>query len=289
MPHSSPTWAELVQGWELGIYREPIVCGMLAGLLLGYLGVFVVLRRMVFITAAVSQAAGMGVALAFYAQIHFSVHVPEVAGAVMMALLFSGVVSLPIDRLPVSRESVLGLAYLVAWSLSVMLGDRISQEAHDIASILFGTAVLVRSEDLQALAAVGGAALLWHLILHRGVAFALFDPEGARVQRLPVRMLELTSWLWVALVVSVATRALGVLPVFAFAVMPAVTGLLLFSRLGWVLVTAAATGAMSGAGGYLAAFFLDLPVGACQSAVAAVFLFIALIARGWLGGGGRSR
>ena len=283
MPHGAPTWAEFVQGWELGIYREPIYCGVLAGLLLGYLGVFVVLRRMVFITAAVSQAAGMGVAHRTPAQIHWSLEVPEVAGAFTMALLFTTLFSLPIDRLPLARESVLGAAYLIAWSASVMLGDRISQEAHDIASILFGTAVLVRAEDLFALAVVGGAALLWHLVLHRGVAFALFDPEAARVQRLPVRRLELTSWLWVALVVSVATRALGVLPVFAFAVLPAVAGLLLFARLRWVLVTAAVAGAVAGGGGYLVAFFLELPVGACQSAVAALLACSALLARSVLG------
>jgi len=280
MPHSAPTWSELVQGWELGIYREPIYCGLLAGLLLGYLGVYIVLRRMVFITAAIGQAAGMGVALAFFAQIHLALAVPPVAGAVVFALLFTGVFALPLERLPVSRESVLGVAYLVAWAGSVMVGDRISQEAHDISSILFGTAVLVRSEDFHSLLAVGSVALLWYAIGHRGVTFALFDPEAARVQRLPVRLIELTSLLWVALCVSVATRALGVLPVFAFAVIPAVTGLLLFDRLRWVLAAAASLGALAGGGGYLAAFFLEFPVGACQSAVAALFFTLALLARG---------
>ena len=80
MADSAPSFSEFMQGWELGIYREPIYCGVLAGLLLGYLGVYVVLRRMVFITTAVSQAAGLGVALAFFAQIHLALQVPEVAG-----------------------------------------------------------------------------------------------------------------------------------------------------------------------------------------------------------------
>jgi len=279
MPHSVATWAELVEGWQLGIYRDPIVCGLVAGLALGYLGVFVVLRRMVFITAAVSQAAGMGVALAFFVQIHLGLGVSPVISAIGMALLFTLVFSLPLERLPVSREAVLGVAYIAAWSSSVMLGDRISQEAHDISSILFGTAVLVRSEDLYAVLAVSFGALLFHGIAHRGIAFALFDPEGARVQRLPVRLLDLASWVCIALVVSVATRALGVLPVFAFAVLPATAGLLAFGRLRWVLLTASALGALAGAGGYVVAFFLSLPVGACQAAVAAALLAAIWLAR----------
>jgi zinc transport system permease protein len=277
MPHHAPNWSELVAGWQLGIYDQPIYCGIIAGVVLGYLGVFVVLRRMVFVTAAVSQASGLGVALAFYAQINWGMNVPPVLGAAMLALASTAVFSLPMDRLAVSRESVLGVAYLLAWSLSVMIGDRISQEAHDISSILFGTAVLVRTEDLIALSVVGGAALLWQLVLHRGITFALFDPEGARVQGLPVRLLDLFGWIWVALAVSVATRALGVLPVFAFAVLPAVSALAVFRRLRWVLLAATTLGGCAGGGGYLVAFFLDLPVGACQAGLACAFAVVALL------------
>ena len=279
MPDSGPSLAEFVQGFQLGIYTEPIYCGLLAGLLLGWLGVYVVLRRMVFITAAVSQAAGLGVALAFYAQIHLALQVPELAGALLVALLAGALLSLPIDRLPLSREGLLGVAYLSAWALAIIVGDRISQEAHDIAAILFGSAVLVRSADLHALAVVAAGAELFHAAFHRGVHFALFDPEGARVQRVPVRRLELAGLLWIALSVAVATRALGVLPVFAFAVMPAVAALLVFERLRWVLGAAALLGALSGGGGYLLAFFLELPVGACQTAAAALGVVLALFAR----------
>jgi zinc transport system permease protein len=276
MPHSQPTWAEFIDGWQLGIYREAIYAGMLAGLVLGYLGVFVVLRRMVFITAAVSQAAGLGVALAFLLQIYIGVQVPPVLLAVTLSLAMAGIFALPLERLNMSRESLLAVAYLVAWASSVMIGDRISQESHDIASILFGTAVLVRSQDLAALAAVGCSALLVHLVLHRGFLFAMFDPDSARVQGLPVRALDVSSSLLTALSVSVATRALGVLPVFAFAVLPAVTGLLVARRVHMVLAVAASIGALAGLGGYVVAFFCEFPVGACQTVVAAAPLILAV-------------
>lgn len=287
MPHSSPEWSELVAGWELGIYREPIYCGVLAGFLLGYLGVFVVLRRSVFVTATVSQAAGLGVALSFYLQIHAALTVPPVLGAVLVALGFTALLALPLDRLPMSRESLIAVAYLVAWAAAIIVGAGISQEAHDIASILFGTAVLVRSEDLYALAAIGGGALIWHAYAHRGITFVLFDPQGARVQGLPVRTLDLSSWLSMSLVVSVATRALGVLPVFAFAVLPALSGMLLCASLRGVLFVASLLGAIAGGGGYVVAFFSDLPVGACQASIAAGGLAFAAAAR-WIRGAVRS-
>jgi zinc transport system permease protein len=276
VPHSQPTWLEFVDGWQLGIYRDAIYCGMLAGFVLGYLGVFVVLRRMVFITAAVSQAAGLGVALAFLIQIQVGVQVPPVLLAITLSLTMAGIFALPLERLNMSRESLLAVAYLVAWASSVMIGDRISQEAHDISAILFGTAVLVRAADMLALALVGGVAVLVHVVLHRGFLFAMFDPDSARVQGLPVRLLDVSSSLLTALSVSVATRALGVLPVFAFAVLPAATGLLVARRVHQVLIIAASVGTLAGLGGYAVAFFYEFPVGACQTVVAAAPLLIAV-------------
>lgn len=274
--HVAPTWEDFAAGWELGIYPDPVLCGVVAGLVLGYLGVFVVLRRMVFVTAAVSQAAGLGVALTFYVDIHMGMDIDPALGAVVLALLITSVFAVPPDRLRLSRESVLGLVYIGCWSGALLVGDRIAQEAHEVSAILFGSAVLVRPEDVTLVTVVGGGALFAYLVAHRGLVFAAFDRESARVQGLPVRGLDLLSWILVALAVSVSTRALGVLPVFAFAVLPAMAALMLSNRLRWVLPIAALLGAVSGGAGYLFAFFAELPVGASQ-AIVALMLWLACL------------
>ena len=92
------------------------------------------------------------------------------------------------------------------------LGDRITQEAHEVSSILFGSAVVVKSSDVFLLAALLMVVAALTLTTWRGIAFASFDPEGARVQGLPVRALDLGFWALVAITVSVTTRVLGALP-----------------------------------------------------------------------------
>lgn len=271
-------WADFIDGFEL--FRDPILCGVLAGLVLGYLGVFVVLRRMVFVTATISQSAGLGVALAFFAEIHLGFAVDPVIGAVAASLLATMIFALPSERFRLSRESILGAAYVASGAFAIIIGDRIAQEAHDIAAILFGTAVLVRPLDLYLVAAVGAVITLIHIFWHRGFMFSSFDPDGARVQGLPVRFLDLSMWTLLALEVSFATRALGVLPVFAFAVLPAMSALLFGVRPSWTLILAAFFGGLAGGAGYLAAYFFALPVGASQAAVAtAIFILLVIPAR----------
>ncbi len=275
----TPSWLDFIAGWEL--FRDPILCGLVAGAALGMLGVFIVLRRMVFISAALSQAAGLGVALSFFAQIHLGLAgflVDPRLGALVMTFLGAWMLRLePRGRL--TREGMLGLAYLVASAGTLMVGTRISQEAHDIQAILFGTGVLVRPSDtawvLTSAALVFGMVIWWR----RGLIFASFDPDGARVRGLPTTLLSLAILGAIALMVSIATRALGALPVFAFSILPAIAAIALAPSPTGALILAACFGALGGVGGYLLAFFGQFPVGASQTLVCAILAGTAWIVR----------
>jgi zinc transport system permease protein len=273
-PNASAGLAEFADNWA--IYRDPVLSGVLAGAGLGALGVFVVLRRAVFVTAALSQAAGLGVAFAFYAEIHLGFSFSPVLGALAASIATTQLVGTR-PRVRVAPETLVGFAFVAASALAVLVGDRIAQEAHDIAAILFGTAVLVRPMDLWLLAAGTGLTFALLAALGRGLTFTGFDPEGARVQGLPVRAIETGFWTLFALEVSLATRALGSLPVFAFSVLPATAGLVLANQLRTAVACAIFFGIAAGGLGYLAAFLFSLPVGASQAALSAAFALLAYV------------
>ncbi|HEX5747526.1 MAG TPA: metal ABC transporter permease [Archangium sp.] len=283
------TWAQFWDAYEL--FRDPMLCALIAGSVLGFLSVYVVLRRMVFVSAAVTQSAGLGVALAFYVDIHLGLHVAPTLGAVGLSLLATLLLMTEPTRLRISRESLLGLAYAFTGGASILVGDRISQEAHDIQGILFGTAVLVEQEQLIAVAVVGALTLLFHLWWFRGLTFASFDRTGAMVQGLPVRALDAVLMISIGLMVGVSARALGALPVFAFSTLSAIAALVLDLRLPWTFLLATLAGAISGLGGYLFAYFYNFPVGGSQTVLASALVVVALLARGVrqlvMGGGTR--
>lgn len=290
------TWGDL---WaNLPIFRDAILTGALAGILLGVLGCHVVLRRMVFATSAISQAAALGVALSFWLPAlidpagHAAAHASGSAVHLISSLFFEPVLwavaasllatlafmANPV-RLHLTRESVLGMVFLSSGAGAVIVGDRITQEAHDLSAILFGSAVVVSPADL---ALVGGAALVLlglQLVFWRPLVFVAFDPVGARVQGLPVRRLNALVFVSIGLAVALSTRALGALPVFAFTILPAMSALVVTSRMGVAFVVAAVLGGISGAGGYAVSFRGELPVGATQTMMAAGFLVAAVLYR----------
>nr|BDT33931.1 metal ABC transporter permease [Myxococcus sp. MH1] len=270
-------WQQFVEGFEL--FRDPLLCALLAGGVLGFLSVYVVLRRMVFVSAAVAQSAGLGVALAFYAGIHLGFEVEPVIGATALALLATMLLMMDPTRLRLTRESLLGMAYALSGGAAILVGDRIAQESHDIQGILFGTAVLVTPEQLRTVAVAGIAVMTLHLWWYRGITFASFDRIGALVQGLPVRLLDGVLMVSIGVMVGVCARALGALPVFAFSTLSAIAALMLDLRLPWTFVVATLAGIVSGVGGYMFAYFFDFPVGGSQTVVAALLVGVAMGAR----------
>ncbi|MCY1014891.1 metal ABC transporter permease [Pyxidicoccus sp. MSG2] len=270
-------WQEFLAGFEL--FRDPLLCALIAGGVLGFLSVYVVLRRMVFVSAAVAQSAGLGVALAFFASIHLGFHVEPVLGATAMALAATLLLMTEPTKLKLTRESLLGLAYALAGGAAILVGDRIAQEAHDIQGILFGTAVLVTPEQLHTVAIAGALVMVIHLWWYRGITFASFDRIGAHVQGLPVRLLDGVLMVSIGVMVGVCARALGALPVFAFSTLSAIAALMLELRLPATFFVATLAGAISGVGGYLFAYFYDFPVGGSQTVLAGVLVAVAMAVR----------
>ena len=278
MPDAGPTWAEFVDGWEL--FRDAVLAGGIAGATLGFLSVYVVLRRMVFVSAAVTQAAGLGVALSFYAAIHLGVAIDPLWGAILLSLLTASLLAADPRRFGLSREMVLGLLFASTSGAAVLVGSRITQEANDIQAILFGTAVAVSPEDMHRLAWSGGLVIAIQVWLLRGFAFASFDPLAARVQGLPTRLLDLVLLLSVGAMVGEAARALGALPAFAMSTLPGMAALLLVrGPLPMTFALAALLGAAAGVGGYVVAFFHEFPVGSAQTVTAAAIVVVALLVR----------
>lgn len=276
-----PSVTGFVEGWQLGLYRDAVIGGGLAALTLALLGVFIVLRRAVFVAATVGQAAGLGVVVAFYATIHWGIGLPPALGALAFAALATSAVGRLGTVRGLSRDAGLGLGFLVTSSAAIALGDRITQEAHEVSSILFGSAVVVSSSDVVLLGALCALVLMAVMASWRGLAFVGFDPEGARVQNLPVRWLTSGFWLVVALAIALCTRVLGALPVFAFSVLPPLAAIVCTRSLRATLVCSSVVGAACAALGYVAAYFLALPVGALQTLCCAVALVPAFLVARW--------
>ncbi len=263
------------------LWRNAMAAAVVAAVLCGYLGVFIVLRRMAFVSAALSQVSGLGVALSFFVGSFFGIDphsglVPWYLSPVFFALLLSCAASLLLALPQRSRrahpETLVALAYLAASAAVVLVlaSPRIVQEAHEVGELLFGSAVAVREQNLLALVAAALVVTVVHGACFKDFVSASFDGEAAASVGYPVARLDAVLNLTIAVAAAMATRALGTLPVFAFLVLPAGAALLVARRLWSAGLLAAGIAMVSAVLGYYLSFVYQLPTGPTRAALCAL-------------------
>jgi zinc transport system permease protein len=264
-------------------FQNALLAGMLAAVMCAMVGVYVLLKRIVFVGMTLAQMSSAGVALALLLQL------PPLAVALSVTFMGVAVFSqVPMQR-HVPLEGVIGASYILATTLSVIfLAKNPVGEARAL-HVLFGNILSVHTDELIALAIVFVVLAGVHFVFYKEFVFVSFDMETAQAQGLNVRLWNLLLYLTLGLAIAFATRAMGVLLVFAFLIVPSMTARLLVHRMRWLFALAALFGGLSVPLGLYLAFRFDLPTGSAVAATSVALLLLVLTGRGLLRLGWRWR
>ncbi len=258
------------------IWQDPLLAAVIAGALLGFLGVYVVLRRTVFVSAALTQLSTLGLIAAIVTEERVGVAVERPSVQLAVAVLFSVTGALLLGRLHAGRrlpaEAGVGMAWVLAGAAAILASSRFVHAAHDMDAMVFGNAVAVPLGDLLALAGLAAVVLAPHLLFTKELVFVAFDGETARAMGMPAGLWNGLLYATLGLAIPPAARAIGALPTFALLTLPASAALLLAGRLPRIFALAAVLGAVAAAAGYFLSWTIQLPTGATMVAVAGLFL-----------------
>ena len=202
-----------------GLPATSLVAVLLASLLCGFVGTFVVLRRLVALGGGIAHAAfggiGAGVVLGFDPRL----------GAAAVALGAAGFQA----RLPRERsdrqDAQIGVLWAVGMAAGMVLLAGSSTGDADVESYLFGDIGAVRRSDLASLGALVVAVVAVYLWRGRELVAIAFDPEHARLQGLPVGALSLLLMALVALSVVALLQLVGVVLAIALLAIPPLVAL----------------------------------------------------------------
>jgi zinc transport system permease protein len=279
-----------VSFWDAyDFWRDSMAAVLLAGALCAALGVYVVLRRVVFVGAALTQVSGVGVALAFWLGSFVGAGEPHEAPiwldprwlSLLAAVIGAVVFSFSRGGRRVGGETVIGLGWVLASAvlLLILSSKRIVQEAHEVDDLLYGSAVLISNQEVLVLAGVAVAILFFHTLFFKELLFVTFDAEMAQTLGYNVQLWDVLLYGTIGVGLSFAVRTVGVLPAFGFLVIPSSAALLLLDRVSFALPLAMLLAVGGGALGYYVAFTREWPTGASIVACSALALVPGLVLR----------
>lgn len=252
-----------------------LASGVLAALLCGIVGTWIVLRGLSFIGDALAHGVLPGVAGALL------LGVSGLAGAAVGAAVMIGGISLIQRRSRLSADTAIGLLFAGMLALGVVMVSRASSFSGDLVKIMFGELLGAGPADLavQGAALAVLVALAW--LLRRPFLLLCFSPEHAQVSGYRPRLLHTLMLALIAATVIVSFQTVGTMLVFGLLVAPAAAASLFAHRVGWQMLAAGLIGSAGVWAGLTVSYWFRLASGATIILLLVLVFFAALLVRGW--------
>lgn len=260
--------------FNLGFMTQAFVAAVIVGLVLAYFGVHVVRRGIVFVDLALGQISSLGVAIAAYLGTG-GTWIP-IAATLVGAFLLS-LIKIKDTRL--KQEAIIGIIYAISSAATVLL---ISKSAHgdsDIQEVLFGNILAVSWEQITTIGIVFGILALFHFIFRKQFFDLTEIYENNSGEE--VGVFDLWNFLFyisIGLAIVFAVEIGGVIPVFAYLIIPAVCGIMLSKSRVVVILSALGLSILGGFFGLNMSFNYDFPAGSSIVAILGVIFVIVSIA-----------
>jgi ABC-type Mn2+/Zn2+ transport system permease subunit len=248
---------------ELPFLRDALLELTLLAVAGGFLGAWIVLRRLAFFSHAAGSATFPGLVVADASGVS-----PTVAG-IAVGLGYAGGVG-GAGRAGREPGEATALLLVAALAGGAVLASDVFESGAVVDRLLFGTLLGLGSADLALSAVVALLAVLGTLALGRTWAAVTFDPDGAAALGVPAARADLLLLLLVALAAVAAIPAVGALLVTAIYVLPAAAARLLARSTAALVAGALGLALAEGAAGLYLAYWLDVPPGPPVAALGAL-------------------
>lgn len=236
---------DLVTLLQFPFMQRAIAGAVLMGLLGGLLGSFVTLRQLSFFSHAVGHAALVGIALGVLLELN------PTWTLLPFTLVFGLVVIYLIDQTDLASDSVLSIVLSGSLAIGVILSSLIQGYRGNLMGVLFGDILAINATDLILTVLVLMGSSIFLLLTLRQQILLTLNPAVAQVQGIPVQFYRYAFIVLLSLAVAVAIKAVGVLLVNAFLVIPASTAKLLSQHFTRFLAMSVILGAISSIAGMI--------------------------------------
>jgi len=262
----------LVEPFALPFMHRALVEALLLGVLGGVVSVFVLLRRLAFVSDALTHTVFPGVVIGYLVAQTAGV----VWGALALALLSAVLFTVVSAGGRVTEDATLAILLTGFFAIGVILVSRRATYTADLTSFLFGRILTVDRAEIVQTAAVGVLVAGALAALGKELLLRAFDPDAAAAMGYRVPLLDLALNVLVALVVVAAVKAVGTVLVIALLVVPAAAARLVTDRLPLLLAGSVLVGALGGWLGLVASWEASVHHGIRLASGASVVL--ALVA-----------
>jgi manganese/iron transport system permease protein/iron/zinc/copper transport system permease protein len=265
----------LLEPLGFAFFQKGLLVAALSGALLGFIGVYIVLRGMSYIGHGLSHAIFGGYAAMQLFAVQF-----YVLGAGLWGIASAIAITSVARRSRVGADAAIGVVTTASFALGVALFSKFGSSGPSFDNALFGSILGISNTQILWLVVVMIGTGLFVLLRYRELLFTTFDPDVARASGVNVARTEALLMIALSLSILVTLTVIGVTLVAAMLVIPAVIARMLTDSFGRMLALSTVVGLICGITGMYLSYYAGVPSGTMIVLVGAVVFLIVLAITG---------
>jgi len=259
--------------FQLSFMVQAFIAALITGAVLSYLGVHVVGRGIVFVDLALGQISSLGVAFAAFIGTGLT-SIPLIftlAGALLMSFI-----NIRDKRL--KQEAIIGILYAFASALTVLFISKTPHGDSDIQEVLFGNILSVSWGQIGTIGIVFGVIALLQLVFFNKFFGLTKSFENGENHLIGIfNIWNFLFYISIGLAIVFAVKINGVIPVFSFLIIPAVSAIMLTKNNFAVFIIALIISVLASFFGLNFSFHYDFPAGSSIVAILGIIFILASV------------
>lgn len=245
----------IIELFQLPFMQRALLGGMLTGLMGGLMGSFTILRQLSFFSDALGHSALLGLSLGVLLGLNpTTVLLP-------FSVVFALAVSYLLEHTRLWTDALLNIIYSSSLAVAIIILSFVGQYKGGLNNLLFGDILSIRTADLGfSVVLLLVCTVFVGLTLRSQMLLTLHEPL-ATAQGVAVSAHRSAFIVLLSLVVGISIKAVGVLLISAFVVIPACAARLISHNFSTYIALSAGLGALSAVGGMLLSAAFNLPSG----------------------------
>ena len=200
--------------------QKAIISGIAIAILCSVVGLFLVLRRYSLFGDAVAHSSFGGIAAGLLVGVY------PLWTAYLVSLASALVITKIRQKFDISGEAAVAVLLSSGIAVGLILISLSGGFTTDIFSFLFGSILLVSTENTILILALTGSILIVILLLYRDLIYSTFNEEQAKVSGIPVEKINYLIVFIAGITVVTSIQLVGILLISALFVIPNVTAIM---------------------------------------------------------------
>lgn len=237
-------------------FTNALLAAVLASIVCGVTGSYIVAKRMVFISGGITHASFGGIGIAYFFGLN-----PLLGAAVFSVMAALGIewVSTKSD---IREDSAIGILWSLGMAVGIIFIFLTPGYAPNLMSFLFGNILTVSYIDLFLIGLLAIIVIAVFTLFYHPILFVAFDEEYARSHKIPVNLVKYFMISLVSIAIVLNIRLVGIILVISFLTIPQSTANIFTRKFNYIILLSILFGVIGSIGGLFVSYFYNIPSGA---------------------------